>query len=142
MLSCNSGPVKVIRPNVDKGLTSTASTERDTSTIDIHDPYETGKDTVRLNAVMGKIFKFPEVQEINRQIIKNSKGKHGVSIMVSDELDGDTSYHDFRVGDNSHEERYENIFDFVFVKETGQIKVYDPVSDSIMSLKDWRKARK
>jgi hypothetical protein len=141
LLSCNTGPRKVIIPHVDKDSTSTFVLRNDTSIIDMHDPYETGKDTFRLNAVMDKIFKFPEVQEINRQIIKNSKGKHGVSLMVSDEFDGDTSYYDFSVGDNSHEERYENIFDFILVKKTGQIKVYEPISDSIMSLEDWRKTR-
>jgi hypothetical protein len=66
---------------------------------------------------------------------------HGVSIMVEDEFDGDTSYYHFRVGDNSHQEMYYNIYDFLLNKKTGQIKVYDPISDSILSLKNWRKNR-
>jgi hypothetical protein len=142
LLSCNNVPRKVIPPHVEKSPISTVSIRRDTSTIDIHDPYQTGKDTVRLNAVMDKIFKFPEIQTINRQIIKSTKGAHGVSIMVSDEFDGDTAYYDFRVGDNSDGEMYHNIFDFILEKKTGQIKVYDTVSDSIISLKDWRKTRR
>ena len=128
-------------PLVEKSHESTDTIERDTSTIDIHDPYETGKDTVRLNAVMDKIFKFPEVQAINRQINKATKGAHGVSIMVSDEFDGDTSYYHFKVGDNSNDYMYHNIYDFLLEKNTGKIKVYESVSDSIMNLKDWRKSR-
>lgn len=91
---------------------------------------------------MDEIFNFPEVKAINEQINKNSKGAHGVSIMVEDNFDGDTSYYHFRVGDNSHEDRYEKIYDFLLDKETGEIKAYDNVSDLIMTLKDWRKNRK
>jgi len=141
LLSCKSEPRKVIVARTKVDTTAPLSIKRDTNSVDTHDPYETGKDTVRLNKVMDKIFKFPEVQAINKQIDKNSKGTHGVSIMVEDEFDEDTSYYHFRIGDNSHEERYENIYDFLLEKKTGQIKVYDPVSDSILSLKDWRKNR-
>ena len=91
---------------------------------------------------MDKIFKFPEVQAINKQIDKTSKGTHGVSIMVHDEFKGDTSYYHFMVGDNSNEDRYMNVYDFLLDKKTGQIKAYDPSLDSIMNLQDWRKTRK
>src|SRR3954465_8543039 len=94
LLSCKSRPRKVIVANSGQDTTTQATINRDTTSIDVHDPYETGKDTVRLNAIMDKIFKFPEVQAINKQINKNSKGTHGVSIMVHDEFNGDTSYFD------------------------------------------------
>ena len=94
-----------------------------------------------MNKAMNTIFKFPEVEAINKQIDKNSKGAHGVSIMVHDDFDGDTSYYHFEVGDNSHDDRYMNIYDFLLQKKTGQIKVYDHLSDSIISLRDWRKKR-
>jgi hypothetical protein len=141
LLSCKSDP-KVVEVHTPNDTTAATSVKRDTSSIDIHNPYETGKDTIRLNKVMDEIFNFPEVKAINEQINKNSKGAHGVSIMVEDNFDGDTSYYHFRVGDNSHEDRYENIYDFLLDKETGEIKAYDNVSDLIMTLKDWRKNRK
>jgi hypothetical protein len=142
LISCNSGPRKVISAHASMDTVSELSFRRDTSTIDIHDPYETGRDTVRLNAVMDKILKFPEVEVINKQINKTSKGSHGVSIMVRDEFDDDTAYYSFMVGDNSHEDRYVNIFNFLMEKKTGQIRVYDAEADSIMSLKEWRKTKK
>lgn len=129
-------------PHVEKGHASNDTIRRDTTTIDIHDPYQTGKDTVRLNAVMDKIFKFPEVRAINRRIIKATKGAQGVSIMVSDEFDNDTSYYDFRVIDNSSDYIYHTMYDFLLEKKTWQIKVYESASDSIISLKDWRKSRR
>ena len=58
LLSCNSGPRKVIVVRSHQDTTTQATIKRDTSSIDIHDPYETGKDTVRLNAIMDKIFKY------------------------------------------------------------------------------------
>jgi hypothetical protein len=91
---------------------------------------------------MGKIFSFPEVEAINKHRIKRSKGSHGVSIQVHDEFERDTSFYNFMVGDNSHEDRYVNVFSFLLDKKSGQIKAYDAVLDSVMSLKDWRNARK
>ena len=142
ILSCKSGPRKVVIAHNDHDTTAQVPVKRDTTSIDIRNPYETGKDTVRLNVVMDKIFTFPEVQTINKQIDKTSDGKHGVSIMVRNEFNGDTSYYHFMVGDNSHKDRYINVFDFLLEKKTGQIKAYDPSLDSVMNLKNWRKARK
>ena len=109
--------------------------------MDMHDPFQTGKDTAVLNHVLERISKFPEVQTVNKQIEKNSGGKHGVSIITRDALGSDTAYYLFEVGDNSKGDRYVNIFNFVLEKKTGQIKVYDPVMDSILTLKAWRKTR-
>ncbi len=80
------------------------------------------------------IFKFPEVQAINKQIEKNSKSKNGVSFMVHDEFESDTFYYHFEVGDNTHDDRYVNTFDFLLEKKTGQIKIYDNMSGAILSL--------
>ena len=74
LLSCKSGPRKVVVAHNDQDTGTQVAVKRDTSSIDIHDPFETGKDTVRLNKVMDKIFKFPEVEAINKQIDKSSKG--------------------------------------------------------------------
>ena len=142
LLSCKAGPRKVIVAHTEQNTTAKAPVKPDTTSIDKHDPYETGRDTIRLNKVMDKIFKFPEVEAINKQIDKTSKGTHGISIMVRDEFKGDSSYYHFMVGDNSHEDRYSNIFDFLVEKETWQIKAYAPSLNSIISLQDWRKARK
>lgn len=142
LLSCKSGPRKLIVPHNDSDTTTQSTVKRGTTSTDIHDPYETGKDTVRLNKAMNKIFKFPEVEAITKQINKSSKGTHSASIMVRDEFNGDTTYYQFMVGDNSHDDRYVNIFNFLMDKKTEQIKAYDPALDSIMSLQDWRKYRK
>jgi hypothetical protein len=141
-LSCKSGPRKVIVAHSGSNTTTQMTIHRDTSSIDTNDPYETGYDTVRLNKAMDKIFKFPEVEAINKQIDKTTNGKHGVSIMVHDQFNGDTSFYHFRVGDNSHEDRYVNVFDFLLYKQTNEIKAYDPTLDTVLSLQEWRKTRK
>ena len=141
-LSCKSDQKKVIVTNTNNDKTVQIPVKHDSSFIDQHDPYVTGKDTAQLNKVTDIINKFPEVKYINAQIEKTSKEKHGISFIVRDEFSGDTSYYAFQVGDNSQEDRYVNIYDFLFEKKTGQIKVYDHLSGSIMSLQDWRKGRK
>jgi hypothetical protein len=142
LLSCKSGQRKIIVTHPNKDTTTQLTVKHDTSSIDIHDPYETGKDTVKLNAIMDKIFTFPEVQAINKQINKNSKGTRGVSIMVHDEFNDDTSYYHFMVGDNSQGDRFMNVYDFLLDKKTGQLKVYNSALDTIISLQGWRKSEK
>ena len=142
LLGCRSSPKKIVGYRTNDDTSKQVSVKNYTSSIDIHDPYQTGKDTGRLNVIMDKIFKFPEVEAINKQIAKTSNGTHGVSIMVHDEFEGDTSYYNFMVGDGSHGDRYVNAFNFLLEKKTGQIKAYNPLLDSIMSLRDWRSTRK
>lgn len=142
LLSCRDEPRKVTVRHTEDDTTAVASVKEDATGINVHDPFQSGKDTARLNAIIEKIWKFPEVEAINRQITRTSKGKHGVAIMVDDEFDNDTSYYSFMVGDNSHDDRYVNIFIFRYDKKKGQIKVYDPIADSIISLQEWRKERK
>ena len=141
LLSCKNEQKKVIFTYTNKDTIVQTPIKDDSTFVDIHDPFATGKDTTRLKRVMDKIVKYPEVKYINEQIDKSSNGKHGVAFFVHDEFEGDTSYYDFEVGDNSHEDRYVNIYNFLLEKKTGLIKVYDPSSDSILSLKDWRKKR-
>jgi hypothetical protein len=57
LLSCKSDP-KVVKVHTPNDTTAATSVKRDTSSIDIHNPYETGKDTIRLNKVMDEIFNF------------------------------------------------------------------------------------
>ena len=142
LLGCKNKTANVVSSPIEKDTTSRRTVKPDSITIDIHDPYLIGKDTVRLNIAIDQIFNFPEVKAITKQILKNSKGKHGTTIMTRDEFGNDTLYYWFRVGDNSLDDRYVNIFNFVMDKKTGEIKAYDSVNDSIMSLKDWRKGRK
>jgi hypothetical protein len=140
-LGCTNGPPKGTVSHVEKDTTYQTRLVRDSSSINMHDAYGNDRDTIRRNAAMNTIYNFPEVKELDKLIRKSSKGAHGVSFIVEDEFEGDTSYYHFSVGDNSHEEKYEKIFDFLLEKKTGQIKVYDSAKDSIMSVQAWRKLK-
>jgi hypothetical protein len=102
------------------------------------DPYQTGRDTASLDLAERSIFNFPEVQVVNKRIQKKSGGKHGVAISARDNFNGDTAYYLFEVGDNSNDDRYQIIYNFLKIKKTGEIKFYDTVTDSILTLKEWR----
>jgi hypothetical protein len=142
LLSCKGDPGKVIVAHNDSDTATQAIVKRELTSGDFDDPYETGKDTIRLNRAIDIIFRFPEVQALNKQIGKESKGAHGVSIRVDNNFNGDSTYYHFIVGDNSHEDRYVNVYDFLLDKKTNEISAYDPVPDTILNLQDWRKSRK
>ena len=140
-LACRNRQQKETPPLKGIDTNSKANINIDKPTIDLHDACKNEKDTTRLNKAIVQIFKFPEVQVVNKQLLKNSKGKHGVAFMTRDQFGGDTAFYWFEVGDNSRDDRYVNIFNFLLEKKTGQIKAFDTMNDSIMSLKDWRKTR-
>lgn len=73
LFSCKNGPRKVVVAHNGRDTAIQSNIKRDTASIDVHDPYETGKDTLRLNKAMDKIFRFPEVLAINRQLIRPAK---------------------------------------------------------------------
>lgn len=141
-LSCENVQKKLTTKQTNTDIIAQVTIKHHSNFVDVHDPFATGKDTVQLKKAMDKITRFPEVAYINEQIIKSSKGKRGVAFFVHDEFNGDTLYYHFEVGDNSHEDRYVNIYNFLLEKKTGQIKAYDPLSDSILNLQDWRKKQK
>ena len=134
LLSCYDQPAKLTPPMHDQQIET-----HDNSAADLHAPYNTGKDTARLNRVIEELSQFPEVQRLTQQIDKNGNGKHGVSFMVKDEFEGDSTLYHFEVGDNSHQDRCVNVYDFVMLKKTGEIKAYDHLSGKLMGLEEWRK---
>jgi hypothetical protein len=138
LLSCRTDNRTAIPGHRSSYTNSQVQYNRETLETEMNDPLS-GKDTVLLNRIVDSIYKFPEVQAIDKQIAKNSKMIHGVSFMVQDGFNGDTSLYQFSVGDNSSSDRYTNIYNFILVKGTLEIKVYEPSNDSIMSLQAWRR---
>jgi hypothetical protein len=107
ILSCKSSPKKVFIPSYQRD--SSIVQKKDSVTMDFHDPFMTGKDTVRLNKVMDIVYNLPEVQAIDKRINDWSKATHGISMSVQDNFGGDTSYHNILVGNKSKAERRETI---------------------------------
>ena len=142
LLSCNNDPEKPGTRKTKDNAIIQAAIGQDSASASVDDPYKSGQDTVLLNTIMDKIFGFPEVEETERQIRKRTRGAHGVAIFVQEGVGRYGSSYVFRVGDNSHEDRYESIYDFVFDKKTGQISVYDAATGSVIPLEDWRKMNK
>ena len=137
--SCTNSPKKVLIPSHRND--SFVRLRKDSVTSDLQDPFMTAKDTTRLNHVMDLIYNFSEVQALDKLINDRSKATHGVSMSVKDNFGGDTSYYSISVGDNSKTERWEPVYNFLLVKKTNELRVYEPDSDSIMTIKLWRKIR-
>lgn len=142
-VSCGSQPETTEATPVTQDTLTAAALPASTDSIThyAHDPYTTGTDTARLNAAMHKIYQLAEVQEIDSIIRQSTQGKHGVAFMMENGWNQDTTYYRFIVGNNAHEDRYETIFNFVLDKKTEEIKIYDPLVDSLLSIEDWRKTK-
>ena len=139
VLSCKSSTNNVL--NNSKSNHSQTVQRKDSFTLHKYDPFITGKDTLRLNLAINSIYNFPEVQAIDERINTQSEMKNGVAFMVHDNFGGDTSYYRISVGNNSRSDRFETIYNFLFAKKTSEIKVVDPINDSIITLDQWRIAR-
>ena len=138
LLGCKGDPQKT---GADRDTTAYLTIKPGTDSLAEKETSPPHNDTIQMGPLMDTIFRLPEVQDIHKKISKSSRGAHGVSMQVSQEFNGNSSYYCLRVGDNSREDRYYNIFIFLIDKKTKEIKAYDTVLDSIMSLEDWRRTR-
>lgn len=138
---CTNQPAQSVVPPPGQNAPDSHSIHANSEDAISNEAVKADKDAARLNAAMDIIFKLPEVQAIDKLIQTSTQGKRGVSIMLQDEMNQDSNYYNLMVGNNAHEDRFENIFNFLVNKKTQEIKVYEPVTDSTMSLEDWRKMK-
>jgi hypothetical protein len=96
-----------------------------------------GKDSVMLTTLTDSIYKFPEVQKIDKEISVATGGKHGVSFLPTSVNDKPGIY-EVMVGYNG-KERFENRMIFKVNVATMEIKVIDFDSGEDMSVKEYRK---
>jgi hypothetical protein len=142
LISCQGQPHNEAQPTSNKDSTSLIKSSADSfpRNLSFQEDYE--HDTMHIGLIVKKLNKFPEVQLLDKQIRKASKGIHGVSYQILNKYGKDTSYYVIEVGDNSHDDRYINVYTFLMEKKTSVIKIYEPVNDSFMSLKEWRRTGK
>lgn len=117
---------------IQQGSNNTSSSNR---TID------SGADSVFENEIMDKIYHLPEVQESQRLIDSLTNHKSGVSMIIFKTPTQDSPYYWIQVGYNGTL-RFEPYYNFyVYPQKGNEIKFLNTMTDSIMSLKDWRKTR-
>lgn len=116
------------------------SKTRKSIAIPLIEPYNKNVQQLESDSILMKaierIHKLPIVMRLEKKISISTNGAHGVAYISNFHFNGDSSYYHIQVGDNSQSDRYVVIYNLLVHKESGAIKAYDSVRDSIISITD------
>jgi hypothetical protein len=98
------------------------------------------KDSAKDEELMSKVMDLPEVKRANVFIDSISNHKHGISIMIISRPDKTQDYYDVLLGYNN-DFRFETYFNFYVYTPKLDIKYYNVIGDTIISLDEWRNKR-
>ena len=87
--------------------------------------------------IIAKIFTLQEVKIENKYIDSLSGHKSGISIMIIKRPDAKCKYFWVQAGLNNNV-RYEPYYNFYVYKSHLEVKFFDPMSNEILSLEQWR----
>jgi len=96
-------------------------------------------DTALENIITAALLKLPFVIKSNNYIDSFSNHKHGLAFMLDDPEANETDIH-VQAGYNG-EGRFETYYRFFVNPETLDIKVYDPVADKRLTVKEYLKTQ-
>ncbi len=119
-------------------LTDSASgkVKTDSSAKYIHSFADTSLETKITNALM----KLPFVMKSSNYIDSFSNHKHGIAFMMDEPEENETDV-SVQAGYNGGE-RFETYYRFFVNPKTMEIKVYDPVEDKKLSIKEYLKTQR
>lgn len=121
----------------DKEAVVTADTGKQTETKESNYVHRFG-DTVLEKKITEALLKLPFVQKSDSYIDSISNHKHGISFLL-DTAAGNTV--SVQAGYNG-EQRFETYYHFYVDPKTMEIKVYDPVEDKTLTIKEYVKTLK
>lgn len=130
LVACNSSSDKSVTTN-----DSLSVLKKDSVLQYIH----TVSDTTLENRIIDTLMRLPFVKRSDAYIDSFSHHKHGMSFMVDSLGKGDQEVF-VRAGYNG-EERFETYYQFYVVPNTLEIKVYDVINDSKMTVKEYMKIK-
>lgn len=91
--------------------------------------------------ILDKVEKLPEVKKLELYIDSISNHKRGVSMMIISKPNKEQKYYHIQVGYNGSD-RFVVYFNFYVFTKDFEIKYYDAINDSVLSIEEWRKERK
>lgn len=97
-------------------------------------------DTSLENKITAALLKLPFVIKSNNYIDSFSNHTHGISFLLDEPAENETDV-SVQAGYNGYQ-RFETYYRFFVNPKTLEIKVYDPVADSRLSVKDYLKTQK
>ncbi len=99
-----------------------------------------GKSSIE-DQMMDKILSLPEVKERADYVVKETKGERHLEIWIAARPKETGSYYLIKVGEDNGMSLVTH-FDFHVNPKTLEIKYYDVLTDSELSLSEWRKQNK
>jgi len=122
----------------DDVVTDSASSkvQTDSSSKFIHTFSDTGLENKITNALM----KLPFVTKSNNYIDSFSNHQHGIAFMMDEPQENETDI-SVQAGYNGGE-RFETYFRFFVNPKTMEIKVYDPIEDKKLTIKEYLKTQR
>lgn len=118
----------------------TDSTAVETKTDSSKNYVHTFTDTALENKITAALLKLPFVIKSNNYIDSFSNHTHGISFLLDEPAQNETDI-SVQAGYNG-DQRFETYYRFFVNPKTMEIKVYDPVADNRLSVKDYLKTQK
>ncbi len=115
---------------------SVAQLKADTSSKYFH----TVADTALETRITGELMKLPFIKKSNAYIDSFSNHKHGIAFMMDEPAENGKEV-SMRAGYNGGE-RFETYYHFIVDPKTMEIKVYDPIEDKTLTLKEYLKTQR
>lgn len=125
-------------PNDEAAKTDSAAVE--TKTGSSKNYIHSFTDTTLENKITAALLKLPFIIKSNSYIDSFSNHTHGISFLLDEPAENETDI-SVQAGYNG-DQRFETYYRFFVNPKTLEIKVYDPVADSRLSVKDYLKTQK
>ncbi len=91
--------------------------------------------------IIKKVFSIWEVRQKNKYVDSLTHHKSGISIIINKKPDEKNKYYWVQAGYNSNF-RFEPYYNFYVYPPNLIVKFYDPMTDEILTLKEWRNKEK
>lgn len=119
----------------------------DTATVRANDTVAPGDTVMKAGKDAGKVYKMilslPEVIEMARYIQEHTKGSRHMEVMISQSpRDSIQNYYWVKAGEDNGTIYVTHYNFYVYPDNNFEIKYFDPINDTLMSLEDWRKENK
>ena len=99
------------------------------------------EDTTLENKALDSLFTFPEVQRLSKIIDSESQLKTSLSMITTHKPEKQKPYYIIQVGYNNNL-RFQPFYNFYIYPENFEIKYFNPIKDTLLSLDEWRKQEK
>jgi hypothetical protein len=119
----------------------------DTATVRSNNRVAPGDTVMKAGKDAGNVYKLilslPEVVRMARYIQEHTKGSRHMEVMISQSpRDSIQNYYWVKAGEDNGTIYVTHYNFFVYPDNHFEIKYFDPINDTLMSLEDWRKENK